>query len=85
VREIEKDPTIEILEFPATKDQKIPLVFYFESPKEDILRAMSEHHAKWIIEELKKYPMPQRKMLYEKLIKEPSIENYEKMNQQNIN
>lgn len=58
---------IEILECPVTKERKIPLVFYFESKKEDIEKTVLGHQARWIIEALKEHPMPQRKEIYEKL------------------
>lgn len=46
------------------------MVFYYKSKKEDVAKVMLKHHAKWVTEKLKKYPMPQRKALYDRLIKE---------------
>lgn len=58
----------EIVDFPATKERKIPMTFYFKSKREDVERVMLEHQAKWIVKALKEYPMPQRKVIYEKLM-----------------
>jgi len=58
----------EIVKFPATKEQKIPMTFYFKSKKEDVERVMLEHHAEWIVKALKEYPLPQRKAIYEKMM-----------------
>ncbi|HHX63140.1 MAG TPA: hypothetical protein GX707_20880 [Epulopiscium sp.] len=59
---------IERLEFPVTEDQDIPITFYFESPREEVEKVMTEHHARMIVKALKKYSMPQRKEIYEKLM-----------------
>ena len=66
--QIKESQIVEIVEFPVTKDQSIPMTFYFESRKEDVAKVMLEHQAQWIVRELKKYPMPQRKKIYEKLM-----------------
>lgn len=63
----------ETIHYPATEEQQIPITFYFKSPKEDVARVMLEHQARWIVKELKKYPMPQRKVIYEKMMKKLEI------------
>lgn len=62
------DKSIERLEFPVTEDREIAITYYFESPRKDLERVMTQHHAKWIVAALKQYPMPQRKEIYEKLM-----------------
>ena len=65
---IKLNPDIERLEFPVTADQDIPITFYFESAREEVEKVMTEHHARMIVKALKKYSMPQRKEIYEKLM-----------------
>lgn len=59
----------ETIHYPATEEQEMSLIFYFESPRKDVAKVMLEHQARWIIKELKEYPMSQRKAIYEKTMK----------------
>ena len=59
---------IERLEFPVTEDQDIAITFYFESPMVEIEQALLRHHVRLVVKALKRYPMPLRKEIYEKLI-----------------
>lgn len=60
---------IETLKLPAKKEQEISMIFYFKTSREDVSKKIQEHQVNWIVDGLKEYPMPERKMLYEKILK----------------